>query len=72
LVVCIDPVAGQVYRKIEFPCVETTACAFGGPELNRLFVTTGLHKTLQEPDAGRIFVVDGLHASGTPSFSYGR
>jgi sugar lactone lactonase YvrE len=72
LVVCVDPVAGQVYRKIEFPCVETTACAFGGPELNRLFVTTGLHKTLQEPDAGRIFVVDGLHASGTPSFSYGR
>ena len=71
LVVCVDPVAGQVYRKVEFPCVETTACAFGGPNHDRLFVTTGLHKTLREPDAGKVFAVDGLQAVGAPSFSYG-
>jgi hypothetical protein len=59
-------------RQVDFPCVETTACAFGGSNLERLFVTTGLHKTLKEPDAGKVFVVDGLGVCGVPSFAYGR
>ncbi len=67
----IDPQSGDLLHQIDFPCVETTACAFGGPNLERLFVTTGLHKTLEEPDAGKVFVVDGLGISGVPSFSYG-
>ena len=67
----IDPLSGDLLLKVDFPCVETTACAFGGPNLERLFVTTGLHKTLKEPDAGKVFVVDGLGVSGVPSFAYG-
>jgi sugar lactone lactonase YvrE len=67
----IDPQSGDLLHQIDFPCVETTACAFGGPKLERLFVTTGLHKTLDEPDAGKVFVVDGLGISGVPSFPYG-
>ena len=68
----IDPLSGDLLGQVDFPCVETTACAFGGPNLERLFVTTGLHKTLEEPDAGMVFVVDGLGVSGVPSFAYGK
>ena len=68
----IDPLSGDLLGQVDFPCVETTACAFGGPNLDRLFVTTGLHKTLDEPDAGMVFVVDGLGVSGVPSFAYGK
>ena len=68
----IDPLSGELLHQVDFPCVETTACAFGGSNLERLFVTTGLHKTLKEPDAGKVFVVDGLGVCGVPSFAYGR
>jgi len=68
----IDPLSGDLLGQVDFPCVETTACAFGGPNLERLFVTTGLHKTLEEPDAGKVFAVDGLGVSGVSSFAYGK
>ncbi|MBL9116439.1 MAG: SMP-30/gluconolactonase/LRE family protein [Verrucomicrobiaceae bacterium] len=55
-VVCFDPVAGKVLEQIDFPCVETTACAFGGPDLQDLYITTGLKPGVQEQDAGRLFV----------------
>ena len=66
----IDPSSGSLLQKINFPCVETTACAFGGDELDRLFVTTGIHKSIEEENAGRIFVVDGLGVNGTKAFSF--
>jgi sugar lactone lactonase YvrE len=69
-VTCFDPNTGEPLRKVELPCVETTACAFGGPKLDRLFVTTGIHKTLEEPDAGKVFVIDGLGVQGVPAFAY--
>ncbi len=69
-VVCFDAQTGEQLRKVDLPCVETTACAFGGPNLDRLFVTTGLHKTLQESEAGRVFVIDGLGVRGVPAFAY--
>ena len=67
---CFDGRSGEQLRKIDLPCVETTACAFGGPNLDLLFVTTGLHKTLEEPEAGRVFVIDGLGVQGVPAFAY--
>lgn len=69
-VVCFNPNTGEQVRKIELPCVETTACAFGGPNLDRLFVTTGIHATKQEADAGKVFVIDGLGVQGVPAFTY--
>ena len=69
-VTCFDARTGEQLRKVDFPCVETTACAFGGSNLDRLFVTTGLHKTLEEPEAGRGFVIDGLGVQGTPAFAF--
>ncbi len=69
-VVRFDPATGQKLQQVDLPCVETTACAFGGPNLDRLFVTTGIHKTKQETDAGKVFVVDGLGIQGVPAFAY--
>ena len=66
----IDPNTGQLLQQIECPCAETTACAFGGENLERLFITTGQHKTLKESDAGKVLVVDGLNVNGVPAFAY--
>ena len=69
-VTCFDPNNGQALRKVELPCLETTACAFGGPNLDRLFVTTGIHGKIEEADAGKVFVIDGLGVQGVPAFAY--
>lgn len=55
-VVCFDPATSRVVEQIDFPALETTACAFGGPDLRDLYVTTGLKPGLAEPLAGRLFV----------------
>lgn len=55
-VLCFDPKTASVVEQIDFPCIETTACAFGGPDLRDLYVTTGLKPGLEEPLAGRLFV----------------
>ena len=69
-VVRFNPRTGAKLQHIDLPCVETTACAFGGAELDRLFVTTGMHKTLTEKDAGKVFVLDGIGVQGIPAFAY--
>jgi sugar lactone lactonase YvrE len=69
-IVCFNPNTGEQLRKVDLPCVETTACAFGGPNLDRLFVTTGIHSQLVEQDAGKVFVIDGLDVKGVPAFTY--
>lgn len=65
-----DPESGEKLQQVDLPCVETTACAFGGPKLDRMFVTTGIHKTKEEADAGKVFVIDGLGVQGVPAFAY--
>lgn len=65
-----DPASGETLQRINIPAVETTACAFGGPELNRLFVTTGIKKDHDEAEAGKVFVIDGLGITGAPAFAY--
>lgn len=68
-VVCYDPATRKVLEQIDFPCVETTACAFGGPELKDLYVTTGVKPGLDEPLAGRLFVCRP-GAQGVPAASF--
>ncbi len=63
-VVCYNPHSGKQLHRIDLPCLETTACAFGGENLDELYVTTGLHKDLEEPDAGRLLRITGLGAKG--------
>lgn len=69
-VVCYDPVTGGEVRRVELPCLETTACAFGGPDLADLYVTTGVHKTEVEEHAGRLFVIRGLGVKGLPAHAF--
>lgn len=52
---CFDH-AGKCEAEIQFPVREVTACAFGGPELKDLYVTTGIPGSDVEPLAGRLFV----------------
>lgn len=61
---CFNPKTGDELHRIALPCLETTACAFGGPDLADLFVTTGVHKTAKEEYAGRLFVIRGLKVKG--------
>jgi len=66
-VVCYDPNSGKELHRVELPCLETTACAFGGANLDELYVTTGIHKTEVEEHAGRLLKVSGLGVCGVPA-----
>jgi sugar lactone lactonase YvrE len=67
---CFDPQTGNELHRIALPCLETTACAFGGPDLTDLFVTTGVHKTAVEEHSGRLFVIRGLKIKGLPAHAF--
>ena len=66
-----DPLTGETLQVIKLPVAQVTACAFGGPDLNRLYITTaktGLDAAALEkqPHAGNLFVID-VDVSGVPS-----
>ncbi len=61
---------GEVLKRIDLPCLETTSCAFGGEDLDVLYVTTGIHKSEVEEHAGKIFKVTGLGVRGQKSHAY--
>ena len=69
-VVCYDSESGEELQKVEIPCLETTACAFGGKDLDVLYVTTGVHKTEVEEHAGKVFKVTGLGVKGQKTYLY--
>lgn len=69
-VVRFDPETGGKIQQVDIPVVETTACTFGGPNFDRLFVTTGIKSDLEEADAGKVFVIDGLGVKGVEAFAY--
>lgn len=68
-VACFNPSTRKVEMQIDFPCVETTACAFGGEDFGDLYVTTGLKPGFNEPLAGRLFVCRP-GAKGVPSTAF--
>ncbi|TVP82908.1 MAG: SMP-30/gluconolactonase/LRE family protein [Puniceicoccaceae bacterium] len=70
-VVRFDPSRNKELQRVDLPCIETTACTFGGANLDRLFVTTGIKHGLDEPKAGKVFVIDGLGLKGLPAVAYG-
>ncbi len=69
-VICYSPKTGEELRRIDLPCLETTACAFGGSDLADLYVTTGVHKTEVEELAGRLLVIKGLGVKGLPAHTF--
>ena len=69
-VVRFDPQKDKEIQRVDLPCIETTACTFGGENLDRLFVTTGIKADLDEPNAGKVFVIDGLGVKGVQAFAF--
>jgi sugar lactone lactonase YvrE len=48
---------GRETARVELPAAQVTSCAFGGPDLDQLFVTTAAKGTHDQPLAGGLFVV---------------
>jgi sugar lactone lactonase YvrE len=66
---------GSLLATIPLPVDRPTSCAFGGPELATLFVTTsraGLDEIAlaRQPEAGRVLRIDGLGVRGMPCAPY--
>jgi sugar lactone lactonase YvrE len=74
-VVRFDPLTGEVLQKIEVPAHNVTSCAFGGPDLDILYITTASIDMTEEehrtyPLAGSIFkVIPGV--KGVPTATFG-
>lgn len=66
-VICYDPTTGNQLHRVDLPCLESTACAFGGENLDELYVTTGIHSIIEEEDAGRLLRIRGLGVTGVPA-----
>lgn len=72
-VIRYDP-RGRVDRQVHLPVARVTSCAFGGPDLDELFITTastGLseEECRQQPQAGDIFRLK-TDVKGAPSYSF--
>lgn len=73
---CIMRVApdGKIDRVIELPCSQPTSCAFGGPDLETLYVTSarfGLPPARRvHADEGALYALD-VDIAGTPEFLFG-
>ena len=72
---CHDPVSAAEVCRVPLPTRHITNCAFGGPELRTLFITsarTGLDEAQRaaEPLAGALFAVE-IDSSGSPAALFG-
>jgi sugar lactone lactonase YvrE len=69
----IDPRSGKLLEKIEVPGVRNvTSCAFGGPTLSDLYITSSGKDTkpAEEPNAGAIFKIEIHSSRGVAAFEY--
>ncbi|MBC8350670.1 MAG: SMP-30/gluconolactonase/LRE family protein [Planctomycetes bacterium] len=69
-----DPITGDLLEKIDVKASQVTACAFGGPGLRDLYITTARRDLDDEalkaqPDAGGMFHIK-LDVAGVPSSEY--
>jgi len=69
-----DPATGKLLAKIEIPALNITSCAFGGEDLDVLYVTTALAGTNEEmrkkyPLAGGLFRIQ-TGVQGLPAYTY--
>jgi sugar lactone lactonase YvrE len=72
-IICVAP-GGEIQRVISMPVHMPSSVTFGGPRLDRLFVTSIDAETLlgvHDPAGGTTFVIDGLDAQGIAEPRYG-
>lgn len=72
---CFDP-SGQLIDSFAAPTDLPSCVAFGGPQMDRLFVTSirdsGTGRAVsRHPEGGHLFVIDGLGACGVPDTLFG-
>ncbi len=62
---------GRLDAVVDLPVGQVTACAFGGPDRDRLFITTSRQDLADpEPAAGAVFAVDvGVRGAPVPEFA---
>ena len=70
-----NPNTAQLLEKIDLPVTQVTACAFGGPNLDILFITSAAQELdaaelERQPLAGGLFSIKTPH-QGVPSFRFG-
>jgi len=64
--------AGRLDVVVELPVSNVTACAFGGPELSTLFITTSRQRLdpTEQPEAGAVFRYDaGIRGAPLHAFA---
>lgn len=71
---CWDPANGRLVQSVFVPASRTTSCAFGGPDLDTLYITTARtgmtdDELAAEPHAGGIFAAQP-GARGMPAFEF--
>lgn len=69
-----DPDGGALLERIELPVTQVTACAFGGPNLDTLYITSAAQQLdatalAREPHAGGLFSINTPY-QGVPSFRF--
>jgi sugar lactone lactonase YvrE len=69
------PDTGELLEKIELPVTQVTACAFGGPNLDTLYITSAAQELdaeelARQPLAGALFRIKTAY-QGVPSFRFG-
>ncbi|HEY9678295.1 MAG TPA: SMP-30/gluconolactonase/LRE family protein [Drouetiella sp.] len=73
VVLRINPRSGKLLDRIEIPgAMNITSCAFGGPNLTTLFITSSGKETdpKDQPNAGHLFKVEVPGAQGRRAFEY--
>jgi sugar lactone lactonase YvrE len=66
-----NPLTGQLLQTIQVPVARVTSCAFGGPQLDTLYITTAqpTEPDPAQPQAGGVFVAKP-DVRGLPAFEY--
>lgn len=69
-----DPETGALFRDVRLPMAQVTSCAFGGDELDELYVTSAVEgmdeaALAEQPLAGSLVKLDP-GVAGVPSFAY--
>lgn len=68
-VVKVDPSNGKIVMEIKLPAEQITSAAFGGPNLDILFVTTAAENNKPLPN-GITYKITGLGAKGLPMTNF--
>lgn len=61
----VNASTGYIEKEISIPTKQVTSVAFGGPNLDILYVTTAGKPSPQPSPAGALFKVTGLGVKGT-------